>query len=233
MNLPDLPERILNLAQRRIVRKLFYLLHMHRWRVPARTAPCREPSIRSNLLAVLCAFDSVAEALKIVGRSVGELEEFREQVLDAVELDAEPAGLEVDVRGQGGDLVAGLGAQGDFHGGGLEVFANAFELGHQPPTPALLMAERLAVSQGFELLDQLLAVDEESSAGLVAAEAVEQLDGLPAFEAEEFFDHGTVEDGDREPAEFLDDAGKVKQPKGLRRQGAFLTSYTLPHSCAD
>ena len=87
--------------------------------------------------------------------------------------------------------------------------------------PALLIAERLAVSNGFELLDQLLAVDEENSAGLVAAEAVQQLDGLPAFEAEEFFDHGTVEDGDREPAEFLDDAGKVKQPKGLRRQGGF------------
>ena len=178
-----------------------------------------KPSIRSNLLAVLCAFDSVAEALKIVGRTVGELEEFREQVLDAVELDAEPAGLEVDVRGQGGDLVAGLGAQGNFHGGGLEVFANAFELGHQPPTPALLIAERLAVSQGFELLDQLLAVDEKSSAGLVAAEAVQQLDGLPAFEAEELFDGGAVENGDRESAEFLDDAGKVKQPKGLRRQG--------------
>ena len=108
-----------------------------------------KPSIRSNLLAVLCAFDSVAEALKILCRTVGELEEFREQVLDAVELDAELAGLEVDVRGQGGDLVAGLGAQGDFHGGGLEVFANAFELGHQPPT--LLIAERLAVSNGFEL----------------------------------------------------------------------------------
>ena len=44
---------------------------------------------------------------------------------------------------------------------------------------ALLIAERLAVSNGFELLDQLLAVDEESSAGLVAAEAVQQLDGLP------------------------------------------------------
>ena len=29
-------------------------------------------------------------------------------------------------------------------------------------------------------------------------------------------------------------AGKVKQPKGLRRQGgAFLTCYTLPHSCAE
>ena len=40
-----------------------------------------------------------------------------------------------------------------------------------------------------------------------------------AFEAEEFFDHGAVEDGDREPAEFVDDAGKVKQPKGLRGQG--------------
>ena len=165
---------------------------------------------------------------------MGELEEFREQVLDAVELDAEPAGLEVDVRGQGGDLVAGLGAQGDFHRGGLEVFANGFELGHQPPTPALLIAERLAVSNGFELLEKLLAVDEESFAGLVAAEAVEQLDGLAAFEDEEFFDHGTVEDGDREPAEFLDDAGKVKQLKGLRRQGgAFLTCYTLPHSCAE
>ena len=87
--------------------------------------------------------------------------------------------------------------------------------------PALLIAERLAVSNGFELLDQLLAVEEESSAGLVAAEAVEQLDGLPAFEAEEFFDHGTVEDRDFEPAEFLDDAGKVKQPKGLWGQGGF------------
>ena len=85
--------------------------------------------------------------------------------------------------------------------------------------PALLIAERLAISNGFELLDQLLAVEEESSAGLVAAEAVEQLDGLPAFEAEEFFDHGTVEDGGFEQAEFLDDAGKVKQPMGLWRQG--------------
>ena len=45
--------------------------------------------------------------------------------------------------------------------------------------PALLIAERLAISNGFELLDQFLAVDEESSAGLVAAEAVQQLDGLP------------------------------------------------------
>ena len=42
---------------------------------------------------------------------------------------------------------------------------------------------------------------------------------MPAFEAEEFFDHGTVEDADLESAEFLDDAGKVKQPNGLRRQG--------------
>ena len=49
--------------------------------------------------------------------------------------------------------------------------------------------------------------------------AVQQLDGLPAFEAEEFFDGGAVENGDREPAEFLDDAGKVKQPKGLWGQG--------------
>ena len=64
------------------------------------------------------------------------------------------------------------------------------------------------------MLDQLLAVEEEGFAGLVAAEAVEQLDGLAAFEAEELFDHGTVEDGDREPAEFLDDAGKVKQLRG-------------------
>ena len=161
---------------------------------------------------------------------MGELEEFRAQVLDAVELDAEPAGLEVDVRGQGGDLVAGLGAQGDFHGGGLEVFANAFELGHQPPTPALLIAERLAVSHGFELLDQLLAVDEESSAGLVAAEAVQQLDGLAAFEAEEFFDHCAVEDGEREQAEFLDDAGNMKQPMGLWGQGGLSLLATRYHT---
>ena len=63
------------------------------------------------------------------------------------------------------------------------------------------------------MLDQLLAVDEESSADLVAAEAVQQLDGLPVFEAEEFFDRCTVED--RELAELLDNAGKVKQPKGV------------------
>ena len=42
-----------------------------------------------------------------------------------------------------------------------------------------------------------------------------------AFEAEEFFDHGAVEDRNLESAEFLDDAGKVKQPKGLWRQGGF------------
>ena len=83
------------------------------------------------------------------------------------------------------------------------------------------------------MLEKLLAVEEESFAGLVAAEAVQQLDGLPAFEAEEFFDHGAVEDGDLEPAEFVDNAGKV-QPKGLwGRGGAFLTCYTLPHSCAE
>ena len=54
-----------------------------------------------------------------------------------------------------------------------------------------------------------------------------------AFEAEEFFDHGTVEDGDRESADFLNDAEKVKQPKGLRRQEGFPYCYTLPHSCAE
>ena len=80
------------------------------------------------------------------------------------------------------------------------------------------------------MLDQLLPVEEESSAGLVAAEAVEQLDGLSAFEAEEFFDHGTVEDRDLEPAEFLDDAGKVKQPKGLRRQGGLSLLATRYHT---
>ena len=96
--------------------------------------------------------------------------------------------------------------------------------------PALLIAERLAVSNGFELVEKLLAVEEESSAGLVAAEAVQQLDGLSAFEPEEFFDHGTVEDGDREPAEFLDDAGKVKQPKGLRRQGELSLLATRYHT---
>ena len=69
------------------------------------------------------------------------------------------------------------------------------------------------------MLDQLLAVHEESSAGLVAAEAVQQLDGLPVFEAEEFFDRCTVED--RELAELLYNAGKVKQPKGLWGQGGF------------
>ena len=78
--------------------------------------------------------------------------------------------MEVDVRGQGGDLVAGLGAQGNFHRGGPEVFANAFELGHQAPTPALLIAECLAVSQGFELIEELLVADEESFTGLVAAD---------------------------------------------------------------
>ena len=161
---------------------------------------------------------------------MGEFEEFREQVLDAVELDAEPAGLEGDVRGQRGDLVAGLRAQRDFHGGGLEVLPNAFELGYQPPTPALFIAERLAVSHGFELLDQLLAVEEEGFAGLLAAEAVQQLDGLSAFEAEEFFDHGTVEDRDREQAEFLDDAGKVKQPKGLWGQGGLSLLATRYHT---
>ena len=84
------------------------------WKVPPGLLRAGKPSIRSNLLAVLCAFDSVAEALKILRRTVGELEEFREQVLDAVELDAELAGLEIDVRGQGGDLVAGPGGAGGF-----------------------------------------------------------------------------------------------------------------------
>ena len=87
-------------------------------------------------------------------------------------------------------------------------------------SPALLIAERLAVSHGFELVEKLLAVDEESSAGLVAAEAVQQLDGLSAFEGRRVFRSRRGRGrGLREPAEFLDNAGKVKQPKGLGRQG--------------
>ena len=63
--------------------------------------------------------------------------------------------------------------------------------------------------------------------------AVQQLDGLPAFEAEELFDGDAVENGDRESAEFLDDARNMKQPMGLWEQGgSFLTPHTLPHSCA-
>ena len=74
------------------------------------------------------------------------------------------------------------------------------------------------------------AAGEVHRGGLLAAEAVQQLDGLSAFEPEEFFDHGTVEDGDRELAEFLDDAGKVKQPKGLRRQGELSLLATRYHT---
>ena len=71
----------------------------------------------------------------------------------------------------------------------------------------------------FQLINQRLAIHQESFASLVAAEAVEQLDSLPAFDAEEFFDRGAVEDGDLEQADLVENPGNLKQPLRLRRHG--------------
>ena len=59
----------------------------------------------------------------------------------------------------------------------------------------------------LELPDEIEAVDEEGFAALVAAEAVGELDGLPAFDSEQGFDRGAVEDGDSEAPELLEDVG--------------------------
>ena len=91
------------------------------------------------------------------------------------------------------------------------------ELGNDPIAPPLFIAEWLTGLDGFQLLDQLLAIDQEGFANLIAAEAVQQLDGLPAFDAEEFFDRGAVEDGYFKQANLLEDPGNTKQPLGLGR----------------
>ena len=68
-------------------------------------------------------FDGGPEALKVLGRGLGQLVEFGEQLLGAGKLDPQPAGPQLDALGEALDAVGGLGAQGDLDGGGLAVAA--------------------------------------------------------------------------------------------------------------
>jgi hypothetical protein len=52
--------------------------------------------------------------------------------------------------------------------------------------------EFFPVGQTPQTLDQQAPVDQESPAGLVAAESVQQCDGLPAPQSEQAFDDGAV-----------------------------------------
>ena len=161
----------------------------------------------STLRGAARSFDGGPKPLKVLGHGLGQLVEFGEQLLGAGKRDRQPSGLEFDPCGEALDAVGGPGAQGDLDGGGLAVSASLVKRRDHPLAAALLVGESLAGGDLVELPDESEAIDEEGFAGLVAAEAVGELDGLPAFNAEEGFEGGAVEDGDLEGAELREDMG--------------------------
>ena len=50
---------------------------------------------------------------------------------------------------------------------------------------------------------------------MVGAEAVQELDGAAAADAEEFFEEAAVDNGEGELFEFGSDGGKLQKPLGL------------------
>ena len=154
-------------------------------------------------------FDGGLKPRKVLGHGLGQLVEFGEQLLGAGKLDAQPTGPQLNPCGEALDAVGGPGAQGDLDGGGLAVFAGLVKRGDHPLAAPLLVGESLAGPDLIELLDQIEAIDEEGFARLVAAEAVGELDGLPAFDPEQSLEGGAVEDGDFKGAELCEDVGNL------------------------
>jgi hypothetical protein len=79
----------------------------------------------------------------------------------------------------------------------------------------LFAVERLAAEHGAEFFDQLFARDQEGAAGLVAAEAVEEPDGVAAAQVQEMFKRSAVEDGGREAGELVEGGGKGAETSGV------------------
>ncbi len=162
-------------------------------------------------------FYRLLEPFKVIGDGLAELVKLGEQVRDGFKLDQQLIALETNSRGQPLHLEGSFLANGNFDCGRLEVLAGFVEFVHNPLAPLLLVAELLTGLNGFQLAQQLLAIDEEGFANLVAAEAVQQLDGLPAFDAEEFFDRGAVEDGNLEPTDLLGAVARIKRGRESSR----------------
>ena len=127
------------------------------------------------------AFHCFPESLKVIGDGLAELVELGEEILGAGKLHGQLAGLEIDPRGEALEAIGGLGAQGDGDGGGLAVFMGLVDLNHNPLVAHRLKLKLLASGDLLELADEIEAIDEESFPHLVAAEAVQQPDGLPAW----------------------------------------------------
>ena len=84
-----------------------------------------------------------------------------------------------------------------------------------------------------KLIDEPMPDDEERAAGLVAAEAVQQLDRSTAPQTKQMLDNRPINDGHVEDLQLFHDLGNLQQPRGFRRHSTGLPSpIMLPHSCA-
>ncbi len=88
----------------------------------------------------------------------------------------------------------------------------------QAVPPRTLLPELAARLQSLQLPEQGSAVDQEGLAGLVAAEAVKQLDGAAAPDAEDLLDDSPVQDRGLERGNGRADGGKSQKPGGLGGQ---------------
>ncbi len=125
------------------------------------------------------SLDCDTKPLEVIGDSLAELVELGEQVFDSFKLNRQLTGLEMDSRGQTFYLEGSFLANGNFDRGRFEVLAGFVEFIHNPLAPLLLVRELLTGLDCFQLLNQRLAVHQESFTNLIAAEAVQQLDSLP------------------------------------------------------
>ena len=108
---------------------------------------------------------------------------------------------------------------GNRHSPGPECGFGLFEVFGQPTPPRPFLPELAASLQHFELTEQRSTVDQEGLADLITAEAVKQLDGAAAADAEDLLDGGTIQDRNFERRNGRADGGKLKKPGGLSRQG--------------
>jgi hypothetical protein len=133
----------------------------------------------------------------------GQLEQLPEQILGAVEGDAQLAGPKVDCAGQPSRL-----RRRNRHGASPERCLGVLEVLGEALAPGSFLPEVAALLDRFELAEQGSAVDEKRLAGLVAAKPVHEFDGAAAPHAEDLLERGAVEDRSGQRGNSGADGGK-------------------------
>ncbi len=144
------------------------------------------------------------EPLIVVLDCHGQLQQLPQQVLGVAEGDPQFTRMKLGTVRQADDC---LGC-GNRHSPGAESGFCPLKIFGQPVPPRTLLPELAARLQSLHLPEQGSAVDQEGLAGLVAAEAVKQLDGAAPPDAEDLLNDSPVQDRGLERGNGRADGGK-------------------------